>query len=211
MSDFDEVLERLLTDEAFRVALAADPDTTLARFSLDEAERDLLRAQLVSGADSNHLVEDRTSKSTMVGLLGPVLSAFGFGASGGGSPGGPSGTQNLTPVPEPVGQQHLIPNPRSGVAVPAPAPEVAADYRTEVDVDGDHRWDPYVAHERSDGGVDILVDRNEDGSIDFVGHDVDRDGLVDSADFDTDGDGRLDTRMHDDTGDGWMDRRGPLT
>ena len=63
----------------------------------------------------------------------------------------------------------------------------------------------------ADGGVDIHVDTNRDGVVDFVGHDYDRDGLVDTADFDTDRDGVMDTRMYDDNGDGWMDREAPLS
>jgi hypothetical protein len=82
---------------------------------------------------------------------------------------------------------------------------VATDYHTRIRVDGDGDWDNYTAYERGDGGVDIVhVDDN--GRIDFVGHDYNRDGLVDDADFDTNGDGVLDTRMYDDNGDGWMDR-----
>jgi len=74
-------------------------------------------------------------------------------------------------------------------------------------VNGDGKWDAYTAYERPDGGVDIEVDVNHDGKIDFIGHDYNRDGLVDDAEYDTNRDGVMDTRMYDDTGDGWMDRR----
>ncbi len=62
---------------------------------------------------------------------------------------------------------------------------------------------------RGDGGVDILVDNDRDGRVDFVGHDTDGDGLVNSADYDKDGDGFFEKTMHDDNGDGWMDRTVP--
>jgi hypothetical protein len=80
-----------------------------------------------------------------------------------------------------------------------------------VDADGDGRGDAHQAVERGDGGVDILVDQDGDGAVDFVGHDYDRDGLVDDADYDTDRDGYLDTRMQDVDGDGWLDRSMPYS
>jgi hypothetical protein len=52
-----------------------------------------------------------------------------------------------------------------------------------TNADGD--WDPHVAYNRPDGGVDM----NRDGKVDFIGHDYNRDGIIDSADFDNDFDG----------------------
>lgn len=49
MSDFDAVLERLLTDPAFAAALAADPAAALAGYRLDSDEVRLLHTQV--GAD----------------------------------------------------------------------------------------------------------------------------------------------------------------
>ena len=95
----------------------------------------------------------------------------------------------------------------SGTSSVGGAPVQATDYHTHVDVDGDGRWDRHTAYERADGGVDIHVDVNRDGLVDFIGRDFDRDGLVDVADYDKDRDGAMDTRMYDDTGDGWMDRK----
>jgi hypothetical protein len=89
------------------------------------------------------------------------------------------------------------------------AGELAADYHTRVDADGDGTWDAYQALERADGGVEVTVDRDGDGQADFVGYDYDRDGLIDVADYDQDFDGVVDTRMTDDTGDGWMDSSSP--
>jgi hypothetical protein len=86
------------------------------------------------------------------------------------------------------------------------APSEVADYHTHVDVDGDGHWDQYTAYTGADGGVDIMVDMNDDGVVDFVGHDANGDGILESADYDNNLDGHLDTRMYDDDGDGWMDR-----
>ena len=46
MSDFDEVLERLITDPAFQTALQANPNAALAGYRLQPDERQLLAAQL---------------------------------------------------------------------------------------------------------------------------------------------------------------------
>ena len=80
-------------------------------------------------------------------------------------------------------------------------------YRTRVDANGDGRWDEHMYVNRSDGGVDIVVDANHDGRVDFVGHDLDRDGLIDRATTDTDGDGMLDSQFVDVNGDGWLDKK----
>ncbi|PRY31467.1 hypothetical protein [Pseudosporangium ferrugineum] len=77
MSDFDAVLERLLTDPAFVASLARDPGAALAGYTLDEAEVGLLHQQV--GADAGATlaaVEDRVSKSSTMGLFG---SFGGFG------------------------------------------------------------------------------------------------------------------------------------
>jgi hypothetical protein len=76
MSDFDAVLERLLTDPSFQARLAADPAGTLAGYDLDAEEADLLRQQVSSdpGAQTA-MVEDRVTKSSTFGLL----SSFGVG------------------------------------------------------------------------------------------------------------------------------------
>ncbi len=79
-------------------------------------------------------------------------------------------------------------------------------YRNKVDADGDGTWDRATYRGRTDGGVDILVDVNSDGRVDFVGHDLDKDWVVDSADYDKNHDGVFEKRMYDDDGDGWLDR-----
>jgi hypothetical protein len=79
MSDFDAVLELLLTDPSFQARLAADPVGTLAGYDLDAAEADLLRQQVSSdpGAQSA-TVENRVTKSSTFGLFG----SLGIGGAG---------------------------------------------------------------------------------------------------------------------------------
>lgn len=79
MSDFDTVLERLVTDPAFTQALAADPSAALAGYDLSPDEVELLRSQVSAGDPSgDRTVEIRTSKAGMMGLLSP-LSGLGMG------------------------------------------------------------------------------------------------------------------------------------
>nr|BFE68126.1 hypothetical protein GCM10020092_014270 [Actinoplanes digitatis] len=88
MSDFDAVLERLLTDPSFQAHLAADATGALAGYKLEAGEAELLRQQV--GADpgaSAAQVEDRVNKSSTFGLfssfgdLGGASGAFGGGAA----------------------------------------------------------------------------------------------------------------------------------
>jgi hypothetical protein len=222
MSDFDDVLERLLTDPSFQGALATNPDAALAGYTLDAEERKLLGAQLVSGSGEDRTVEMRTTKSGVMGLLGPVVSAFGVAAgtqsigsaptsSGvfGDAPGG-GGTSTFGNTSAPTetfgtggGQETMGSASTDSMGH---APVEATNYATRVDVDGDGHWDAHEVYERGDGGVDITADVNHDGVVDFVGHDYNRDGLVDVAEFDNNLDGTLETRMRDVNGDGWMDR-----
>jgi hypothetical protein len=154
--------------------------------------------------------------------VGSVVSGLGLGAIAGGS----SGTSALSDLarqgggftgvgrddPSDVVQTLGGAEPEGhgvlGTVGPAPG-SAAEDYDTWVDADGDGQGDTYRAIERGTGGVDILVDQNSDGRVDFVGHDYDRDGLVDNADYDTDHDGAFDRRLEDIDGDGWLDRTLP--
>lgn len=210
MSDFDEVLERLVTDPAFQAALRADPEAALRDYRLDPQERAVLESQLDLGTGADHAVEERISKSGVFGMVGPVVAGLGLGAP-------PEGTPVLGTVArdEPGGVAsfgHAGPD-GTGVLGTVGAPPVpgstAAGYDTWIDADGDGYGDAYRAVERGAGGVDIYVDQDGDRRVDFVGHDYDRDGLVDDADYDTDGDGVFDTRLVDDNGDGWLDRQVP--
>jgi hypothetical protein len=76
MSDFDAVLERLLTDPSFPAQLAADPVGALAGYVLDAQEAELLRQQVSTDVGAQTaVVEDRVSKSSTFGLF----SSFGIG------------------------------------------------------------------------------------------------------------------------------------
>jgi len=79
MSDFDLVLERLLTDPAFAAALASNRVAALAGYDLDVQELELLSAQVGGDAGGEHVVETRESKASMFGLLAPLVGAAGFG------------------------------------------------------------------------------------------------------------------------------------
>jgi hypothetical protein len=79
MSDFDTVLERLVTDEAFKAALAADPTAALSGYQLSDDEVELLRSQVTPDFGGDRTVEIRTSKASMMGLLG---SLGGIGLTG---------------------------------------------------------------------------------------------------------------------------------
>jgi hypothetical protein len=259
MSDFDDVLERLLTDPVFQARLSADPRGALAGYQLDAHERELLQAQLVGGDGGSHTVEERTNKSGIIGLVGPVVSAFVAGvdhgpmATFGSAPSGSGPQQTFGAAPEggpvqsfgaapeggPVQTFGSAPGTGSGGGVQtfgaapgsgssgsaggvasfgdAPgtgtmgaAPSPALDYHINIDADGDGHWDSYQAYNRPDGGVDILVDTNHDGRVDFIAHDYNRDGIVDSAESDSNYDGVFDTQWYDDNGDGWLDRSEPI-
>jgi hypothetical protein len=148
------------------------------------------------------------------GAPGDGVGAAIGGIVGGDRTAGPEGLPAAGPLPEPATRgtlytsaaaaQRAIDEPGdAALQSMQPPPE----YHTRVDADGDGRWDRFTAVDRGDGGVDLVVDRNNDGRAEFVGHDVDRDGLIDEASTDTDGDGRLDARWVDGDGDGWLDRR----
>ena len=227
MSDFDDVLERLLTEPAFAAALADDPDLALAGYRLDPGEVQLLRSQVVGDTAADVAkVETRTNKSSTFGLLAPFAALGGlvdqFGqhlAEPGGGSGGagareafgdmPAVRQGLGDAPPRQGWGSA---PHEGFGEPgrghAEPPELAPPpgYHNRVDADGDGHWDRATYRGRRDGGADILVDLDGDGRTDFVGHDVDLDNKVDYADYDTDSDGVFDKRMYDDDNDGWLDR-----
>src|SRR5690349_11963772 len=77
MSDFDDVLERLLTDPGFKAALAADPGRALAGYHLADDERELLYAQVSTDTGGERQVERRETKAGLFGLLSPLTGGFG--------------------------------------------------------------------------------------------------------------------------------------
>ncbi|MFF5226294.1 hypothetical protein [Dactylosporangium sp. NPDC000521] len=89
MSDFDDVLERLLTDPGFQARLAADPAGALAGYRLSDDELELLQAQVGGGDVGQSRVEQRTSKASVFGLFSSIGSGIGDVVHGHGG-GGPS-------------------------------------------------------------------------------------------------------------------------
>ncbi|GAA0802489.1 hypothetical protein [Spirilliplanes yamanashiensis] len=121
MSDFDAVLERLLTDPGFAAALAAAPGPALAGYDLTPDEVALLCSQAGGDCAPPSQVERRVTKSSAFGLFGPLLGGGaeqGFGAAPAGASGFGGGTAYHSVPGDDAG-----PPPGLGV-VPAPAPAV---------------------------------------------------------------------------------------
>jgi hypothetical protein len=215
MPSFDDALERLIVDPAFAAALAADPDRTLAGYTLSPDESALLRSQVSAGpgAGVQSAVEARTNQSSVFGLFN--LDGFGDAPSSvggfGAAPTGSGGFGDAARGFSLSGQSAEIgagSGAGSGIGSGfGDAPPVPTGYETRVDADGDGTWDVHSVRGRAGGGVEILVDRDGDGRADFVGHDVDADGIVDFADYDVDRDGAFDERLTDPDGDGWLNTR----
>src|SRR5262245_54998171 len=86
MSDYDTVLERLVTDPTFVRALSADPDRALVGYALTDDERRILTAGISTDDGRTATVEQRTTKAGLVGVAGLVAelaSAMGGSGSGG--------------------------------------------------------------------------------------------------------------------------------
>lgn len=77
MADIDDVLERVVTDATFRSELARDPGAALAAYDLSKSDLELLAGSLDSGDDAQRGVEQRTSKSAVVGLLASLSGGGG--------------------------------------------------------------------------------------------------------------------------------------
>jgi len=258
VSDFDVALERLVSEPAFREALAADPQRALAGYRLSPDELEVLTSQVDTGSGGQRHVEQRTSKASLFGLLSPVSGMGGFLHDGSGAGSGASfgvdahsgasfgadahsGASFGGDAPaEPSAGASFGADGQSGASFGADdyqprhgAPSLGAamgragdvmsdggvegpvldnaghEYVTRVDADGDGHWDQFTTVDRGSRGVDLAVDRNHDGRVDWVGHDLDRDGLIDEASVDHDYDGTLETRWVDQNGDGWLDVRRP--
>jgi hypothetical protein len=225
MNDFDDVLERLVSDPSFQAALARDPDAALAGYHLADEERELLRAQVVTGAGGDRLVEARTTKSGMAGLLGPVVAALGV-ASGGPSAGG---TQSLGAA-------------GGGTESFGQGPKASESFGSASDTGGDEGFGTAAGGSDSmgsapagvKGGADSMgeapslveaadyrtsVDVDGDGSWDRnrayeradggvdIHVDINSDGVADFVGHDYDRDGLVDDAEFDDDLDGTMDRR----
>lgn len=70
MAGIDDVLERLVTDDAFRTQLASDRDAALTGYELSDEDRALLESRISSDAGQAGTMEGRTSKAGLFGLLG---------------------------------------------------------------------------------------------------------------------------------------------
>ncbi len=125
MSDFDDVLERLLTDPGFQARLAADPAGALAGYRLTADELELLQAQVGGGDAGQSRVEQRTSKASMFGLfssigsgIGDVVHGHGQGVADTGGHGGGAGQSAARGLGalEQSGGRHAAaePDPRPG-------------------------------------------------------------------------------------------------
>ncbi|MEE6257166.1 hypothetical protein [Plantactinospora sonchi] len=77
MSDFDVVLERLLSDPMFAAALSAEPDAALAGYRLDADEVALLQLQFGTDPGGQHEVESRTNQSSLFGMFTPLVGFAG--------------------------------------------------------------------------------------------------------------------------------------
>ena len=97
MSDYDTVLERLLTDPAFSRSLAADPEGALAGYALSEDERRTLAAGISADMGRTSTVEQRTTKAGLVGVVG--LVAEFAGSIGGPGTGGMFGDDDGDGIP----------------------------------------------------------------------------------------------------------------
>jgi hypothetical protein len=83
MSDTDGVLERLVTDQAFRTQLREDPVAALGGYDLEDGDLAVLLATLEEGQVGQHGVEQRTSKSA---FLTAIMGLSGAGSADGGHP-----------------------------------------------------------------------------------------------------------------------------
>ncbi|MGI5247464.1 hypothetical protein [Dactylosporangium sp. CA-139066] len=121
MSDFDEVLERLLGDPAFKARLAADPQGALAGYQLTPDELDILQSQIGEAGGQAH-VEQRTSKASMFGVFSAIGSGLddvlhggghghGFAVGHGVSSGGAEAGRGMHDVVEQYGGRHTAPEP----------------------------------------------------------------------------------------------------
>ena len=155
MSDFDDVLERLLIDPSFAAELAADPDRALAGYTLDDGEADLLRQQYAGDTTASLAsVETRTTKSSTFGLLSPfgggLADMFGSGLADG-SPSAPAeqpgpwaefgtavgaATKNCADAAEPVATQGMGQAPGAWGAGGGAAATTGLGNAPERDLDG---------------------------------------------------------------------------
>ena len=76
MSDYQDVLDRLVADPAFSRVLSKDPARALAGYTLSDEERRTLTGGTSADGGAASTVEQRTSKAGMVGLLANLTDVF---------------------------------------------------------------------------------------------------------------------------------------
>jgi hypothetical protein len=203
MSDFERVLERLLVDPAFKAALATDPDRALAGYTLAAEERETLGLPVSTGAGLSHAVEERSSKSGVVGLVGPVVAAFGVAAEQlasaphGTSTFGPAGPQQFGNAPTETSTFGQA--PRSGAVTNfGDAPRSGSTFG-EAPRDGESSFGDGTEPTESFGTV---------GSVQGLG-DAPGPDLIEATGYhtrvDVDGDGRWDAHTAYERPDGGVD------
>ena len=215
-SDFDAVLERLLTDPSFAAELAEDPDRALHGYRLADGEADLLRSQVAtdSAADVAR-VEARTTKSGTFGLFSSLGdwsefgSAAGFGAAGLSAAhaveglGEPSATTGLGDAPGAWGSGGGTAGVRTGLG---DAPDRDLDGLPSVAMLGDaprsglgeagHQGAAEPEHLKAPKGYHNKVDADGDGQWDKATYRGREDGGVDIL-VDLNKDGEADFIGHD--------------
>lgn len=72
MSGLEDVLALLITDRSFREALTTDPAAALAGYDLSREDLEILAASLDEQVGGERVVEQRTSKSALLGMLGAL-------------------------------------------------------------------------------------------------------------------------------------------
>jgi hypothetical protein len=232
MSDFDDVLERLLNEPAFAAALADDPDLALAGYRLDAGEAELLRSQVVGDTAADVAkVETRTNKSSTFGLLAPfaalggVVDEFGHHLAdpGGGSGGAgareafgnaPAVRQGFGDAPARQGlgdapvRQGLGTAPHQGLGG---APHRGLGEPVRGRAEAEQLAPPPGYANRVDADGDGHWDRatyrgGRDGGADIL-VDLDHDGRTDFIGHDVDLDNKVDYADYDTDSDGVFDKR----
>jgi hypothetical protein len=232
MSDFDTVLERLVTDPPFAAALAADPASALAGYRLDADETALLCSQVGADCGGQSAVEQRTTKSSTFGLIGSMLS---FAESVPGlMPGGDAAPRATSGLGQAPGGSHQggwgasvpVADAQTGLGGPsatsglgdAPAArsglgERGTVYGSTARISAqEQEIAPPKGYRNSvdadgDGTWDEATYRGRaDGGVDIL-VDLDGDGRTDFVGHDVDADRTVDSADYDKDGDGFFEKR----
>jgi hypothetical protein len=99
MPGLDDVLERLITDPAFRDRVATDRRAALAHYDLSPDDLSLLDAQVSTAAGGTAAMEGRTTKAGMFGLLGGLDEVLGAVGDAGSTDALVAGTGSAPPMP----------------------------------------------------------------------------------------------------------------